>query len=417
MNEVRNVLVGFVLGQNESQISYYDRRAGEPVQVPTKLGTNLFGFPTALAKVPGKDEWHFGHEAALAAKEKGAELIPSLYQCWCGEEPVTVDGEEHTPGNLLAIYLRRSLALLGLRDILRSISFMMFTTEVLSEGFVRNLRAALKEIGFSQEQCGMQDFKESFYYYTYHQTEDFFQANVALFLFERDRVVPLILSEDRQVRPRAVTIVQGPGTELPEEKTARDEAFLACAKAAFQERKVSGVFLSGEGFDQDWAERSLPFLLGARRRVFYGDNLFVKGACYAAVERKEQRSFRNRQYMSEATVRTGVGMDLLLSGSPSYYPMINSGINWFEAEASCEILLDGRDFLLFSLRSMDGKKRTSRQMDLPGLPARPGFITRLRLRLRCLSPEICEVTAEDLGFGGFFPATHKVWREELELAP
>ena len=207
MNEVRNVLVGFVLGQNESQISYYDRRAGEPVQVPTKLGTNLFGFPTALAKVPGKDEWHFGHEAALAAKEKGAELIPSLYQRWCGEEPVTVDGEEHTPGNLLAIYLRRSLALLGLRDILRSISFMMFTTEVLSEGFVRNLRAALKEIGFSQEQCGMQDFKESFYYYTYHQTEDFFQANVALFLFERDRVVPLILSEDRQVRPRAVTIV------------------------------------------------------------------------------------------------------------------------------------------------------------------------------------------------------------------
>lgn len=415
MNEVRNVLVGFVLGQSESQISYFDRRAGEPVQVPTKLGTNLFSFPTALAKVPGKDEWHFGHEAALAAKEKGAVLLPSLYALWCGEEPVTVDGEEHLPRELLAIYLRQSLALLGLRDILRSISFVMFTTEELSEGFVRNLRAALKEIGFSQEQCGMQDFMESFYYYTYRQTEDFFQANVALFHFEKDRVELSVLSEDRSVRPRAVTVVKCPGTELSEEKDARDMEFLAYAKEAFSGRKVTGVFLSGEGFDQGWAERSLPFLLGQRRRVFYGDNLFVKGACYAAVERKEQRSFRNRQYVSEAMVRTGVGMDLLLSGSPSYYPMINFGINWFENEASCEILLDGRDFLIFSLRSMDGKKRTSRQMDLPGLPARPGFITRLRLRLRCLSPEICEVTAEDLGFGGFFPATHRVWREELEL--
>ena len=396
MNEVRNVLVGFVLGRKESQISYYDRRAGEPVQVPTKLGTNLFGFPTALAKVPGKAEWHFGHEAALAAKEKGAEPIPGIYDIWCQEEPVTVEGE-------------------GLRDIRRSISCVMFTTEELCEGFVRNLRAALREIGFSQEQCGMQDFMESFYYYTYRQTEDFFQANVALFHFEKDRVELSVLSEDRSVRPRAVTVVKCPGTELSEEKDARDVEFLAYAKEAFSGRKVTGVFLSGEGFDQGWAERSLPFLLGQRRRVFYGDNLFVKGACYAAVERKEHRNFRNRQYMSESMVRTGVGMDLLLSGSPSYYPMINSGVNWFEAESSCEILVDGRDFLIFSLRSMDGKKRTSRQMDLPGLPVCPGFITRLRLSLRCLSPEVCEVTAEDLGFGGFFPATHKIWREEMEL--
>ena len=415
MNEVRNVLVGFVLGRKESQISYYDRRAGEPVQVPTKLGTNLFGFPTALAKVPGKAEWHFGHEAALAAKEKGAEPIPGIYDIWCQEEPVTVEGEEHLPKELLAIYLRQSLALLGLRDIRRSISCVMFTTEELCEGFVRNLRAALREIGFSQEQCGMQDFMESFYYYTYRQSEDFFLADVALFQFEKDRVELSFLVEDRNARPRTVSVVKCEGTVLPAEKEARDEAFLTYVKKMFLEQKISGVFLCGEGFDQSWAEKSLPFLLGHRRRVFYGDNLFVKGACYAAVERKEHRNFRNRQYMSESMVRTGVGMDLLLSGSPSYYPMINSGVNWFEAESSCEILVDGRDFLIFSLRSMDGKKRTSRQMDLPGLPVCPGFITRLRLSLRCLSPEVCEVTAEDLGFGGFFPATHKIWREEMEL--
>ena len=415
MNEVRNVLVGFVLGKNESQISYYDRRAGEPVQVPTKLGTNLFDFPTALSKTPGKEEWHFGHEAAFAAKEKGAELIPSLYEVFCSEESVLVDGKEHLPKELLAIYLRQSLALLGLRDVLRSISFVMFTTEELCEGFVRNLRAALREIGFTQEQCGMQDFMESFYHYTYRQTEDFFLANVALFIFGGDSVCFWVMEEDRSVRPHPVKIVKCEGTELPAEKNDRDAAFLAYAQEMFRERKISGVFLCGEGFAMDWAKNSLPFLLKHRRRIFYGDNLFVKGACYAAVERKEQRKFRNRQYVSESMVRTGVGMDLLLSGSPSYYPMINFGVNWFEAEASCEILLDGRDFLLFSLRSMDGKKRTSRQMPLPGLPVSPGFITRLRLHLRCLSPEVCEVTAEDLGFGGFFPATHKIWREEIEL--
>ena len=415
MNEVRNVLAGFVLGREESQISYYDRRAGQPVQVPTKLGTNLFSFPTAIAKIRGKEEWHFGHEAAFAGREKDGEVVEGLYDIFCQNTPVWVDGKDVSPVDLLAIYLRQALALLGLRDILRSISCIMFTTEELSEGFVRNLRAALLNIGFSPEQFGLQDFMESFYHYTFRQSEDFFLANVALFLFKGNHVELRLLVEDKGVRPHTVMVERLPGVELPEEKEARDEAFYRYAKKTFDEVRISGVFICGEGFDTEWSEISLPFLLSNRRRAFYGDNLFVEGACYAAVEKKERRKLRLRQYVSDSMVRVGVGMDMLLRGNPTYYPLIGSGINWFEAEESCEFLLDGRDFLLFSLRSIDGKNRSSRQMPLPGLPSHPDFMTRIRLSARCLSPEVCEIVAEDLGFGGFFPSTHKVWREELEL--
>ena len=31
MNEVRNIIVGFDLGEKVSQLCYYDRREGEPV--------------------------------------------------------------------------------------------------------------------------------------------------------------------------------------------------------------------------------------------------------------------------------------------------------------------------------------------------------------------------------------------------
>ena len=61
------------------------------------------------------------------------------------------------------------------------------------------------------------------------------------------------------------------------------------------------------------------------------------------------------------------------------------------------------------------RKRRKCMMDLPDLPERPNRATRIRLKLFCSSADVCHVTAEDLGFGGFFPATHKVWEDTIPL--
>ena len=54
MNEVRNILVGFDFGEKVSQLCYYDRREGEPVSLPVKVGTGQYTFPNALSKKPGQ---------------------------------------------------------------------------------------------------------------------------------------------------------------------------------------------------------------------------------------------------------------------------------------------------------------------------------------------------------------------------
>ena len=40
MNEIRDILIGIDFGRKESQISYYDRKAGEPLSVSMKVGTS-----------------------------------------------------------------------------------------------------------------------------------------------------------------------------------------------------------------------------------------------------------------------------------------------------------------------------------------------------------------------------------------
>ena len=63
MNEVRNIIVGFELGETTSQLCYYDRSEKEPISLAVKAGTSQFTFPTCLSKKPGEEVYHYGVEA------------------------------------------------------------------------------------------------------------------------------------------------------------------------------------------------------------------------------------------------------------------------------------------------------------------------------------------------------------------
>ena len=79
MNEVRNILVGFDFGEKVSQLCYYDRREGEPVSLPVKVGTGQYTFPNALSKKPGEDEWHFGLEVEYFVEQQDEIAVDNLY--------------------------------------------------------------------------------------------------------------------------------------------------------------------------------------------------------------------------------------------------------------------------------------------------------------------------------------------------
>ena len=413
MNEVRNVLIGFEFNREFSQICYYDRKAEEPVCIPTKVGTNLYRFPTAIGRKPNKNEWHFGLEAEYFGKKMGGIYLADLYDRAITEIPKDEPrGEDELPQawQLLAFCFRESLRLTGLKDIVAGVSKIMVTTEKLDVVLVENLRMALAAVGFAPEQYTLQDYMESFYYYTYSQRPDFWMRNIALFTFADGYVTYHEMHEEKAVRPAPVTVVTASSCKLSDDPERRDEQFLEYAAKHMKEDIYSGVLITGDGFDTDWPEKTIRFLNKGKRRIFYGDNLFVKGACYAALEISEKKAMKGRIYMSPDLLKTDVGMDMLVDGKLMFIPLLQAGKNWFEESGVCEIILDGKEDLTFVLAPMDGSTRKLVRMELPGLPKRPTRTTRLRLELYCSSSEGCVVKAEDLGFGGFFPATHKTWK-------
>ncbi len=415
MNEVRNIIIGFDFGEKVSQICYLDRQEGEPVSLPIKAGTGQLTFPNCLSKASEKEEWHFGLDVPYFVKQKNEILIDNLYELALHHTHVLVDGENRSVGEILGIFVKQALSVLGVPDLVKSISGIMITVPTLTKMMVENMRLACKIIGFQQKRCFLQSYEESFYQYALNQRAEMFGRNMALFSFDQDKVTCSKLVTNRKTIPAQVKVQQGETITLSRDWVKRDLEFYDLIMKFLGTEIFSSIFIVGDGFDREWAVKSIPVLCRNHRHVFYGNNLYAKGACYGAREKVEERKLKGYLYIGSDLVRTNIGMEMMIGGGKGYYSLISAGVNWYEAVGECEILLDDVDELEFVVSDMETGKKEQYSMKLDNLPKRPPKATRLHLHLEFESVKECHVQVKDVGFGDLYPSSGLVWHETMEL--
>ncbi len=412
--ETKNLIVGMDLSRKESQICYYERGSRDAVSAPVKVGSTKVTFPTILCRVPDTGEWYYGLEAEYFAEQRNGILIDRLYDLCADGNTFSAEGETFTGGELLAVFLRQALTMLGITDIEKQLSGIMLTVPYLSKAFVRAIREAYRLLGIQRNRGWLQDYQESFYFHTLYQKPELWARKAGLFQFAEEDVTFFSLELNQRTKPVTASVTEGGTLRLPENPEEKDEKFRDFVRDSLGEDFFSSIFLVGEGFDRSWARGSLALLCRGQRRVFIGDNLFARGACFAAREKAEEKNLKGYLYVGADLIRRNIGMEMKINGCPAYYPLVTAGVNWYEAEKEWELILDGAEELIFVVSSMDDGKRSRYSMALPGLPKRPDRTTRLRLHLEYDSPGRCQITAEDLGFGEFFPSSGKIWRETME---
>ena len=413
MNEVRNIIVGFEMGEKTSQICYFDRTEGEPVSLSVIAGQSQYAFPTCISKKRGEAVYHYGVEAEYFAAHQDEILIDRLLERCLLEEPVQVEDQMVKPSSLAAIFLGQALGMLGANKQTKNISGIMVTVPRLTRPLVENLREAFQILQFPAGRCFLQTYDESFYYYTISQKPEFWSRKVGLFTFEGDEVAFRCLDVNRQVRPAEAFVKAGKRAGLSLDKEQRDVDFCKMIQESFGSEMYSGVFLVGSGFDREWAVRSVPMLCKNHRHVFYGNNLYCKGACYGAREKVEGRQVKDLVYRGEDIVTGMLGMEMLVSGVHTYYPLVEPGIHWYEAKKEFEILLEDTADLVFLAGEPKSAQLQRYSMSLPGLPHRPPKATRLRISLEFESLSRIHIRVTDLGLGELFPASGLEWNETL----
>ena len=341
-------------------------------------------------------------------------MIHDLYGICEKKDSVVVEGQEYEPWELLAEFLKGILKFLGITELVKNTKCIVVTLEELGNIQVENFRKAFSSMGFPEGKYMLQDYGESFYYYALSQKRETWNRSVAWYAFTPENVSFRKLTLNGSTKPVSVKLEEPVVRALPVNDEERDIEFCKFVQQTLGRDLYSSIQITGRGFSQDWAGQSIKILCYQKRKVFYGNNLFAKGACAAGKEKLEDKALKGYRFLSDSLVMADVGMEMRVMGSPAYYPLIEAGNNWYDCKASCELILDNTEELVFVVSTFDRPEKRRVGMMLPGIPRRPNKTTRLYLELQYISPKECKVTVKDLGFGELFPSCGKVWTETVE---
>ena len=172
----------------------------------------------------------------------------------------------------------------------------------------------------------------------------------------------------------------------------------------------------GDGFKEEWMDDSLKYLCKGRR-VFGGNNLYSKGACFGMKEKLcESELGKNHVFLGDDKLKANIGMKVVRRGIDSYFALLDAGQNWFDAKKHCEFILETDSSFEVRITPLNGKDVAVVEISLDGLPERPEKTTKIEMDIYLKNVNTVVLHMEDKGFGEFFPASGKVWQEEFEVS-
>lgn len=421
------VVIGYDLGNRYSQISYSLGQGMVPETLSQVAGSEQYNIPTVLCKRKGVNQWFYGKEALKYAEENEGTLVDNILELAKDGEKILIEDQEFEPLALLTLFIRRSLSLLSHVCSIDKIAGIMFTCDDLEQSMVAVLSKVTMGLGLKTKNICFQSHVESVYYYNLFQPAELWNQQVLLYEYRNDGIKSYRMECNKRTTPVVAFIhmenhVFRSPLAIPEEDYLRVDAFrdmdgkfLDIVTGDCEGRIVSSVYLLGEGFCGEWLQESLKYLC-RNRRVFQGNNLFSKGACYGMMEKQQASELgKNHVFLGNEKLKANIGMKVVRRGEDSYFAILDAGTNWFEATGELDFLLESGNSFHIVVTPLNGTVAQNVEICLDGLEERPAGTTRLRLLADMISESKVQIRVEDLGFGEIFPATHKKWKEILEV--
>ncbi len=407
------IILGYDLAATCSQISYcYIKGNSEVATLSSVAGEENYDIPTVLCKKCGVNQWLIGNEALRFLEENPEQgiLVDNLLNLAVEGETLLLEGEEYEPENLLTLFVKRSLSLLTGVAPLEKVTALMFTCEHLSQRMIEVLNIVSAGLALKKAQIFYQNYTESFYSYMIYQPKELWDFKSLLFDYRAEKLKYMCMECNKKTTPIVVYIDR---EEL--EFDGSDEQMLEISKVLVGSERISSVYLIGEKFAEGWMKQSLKYLCQGRR-VFQGNNLYSKGACFCLMERLQGSEIGGEYvFLGNDKLKANIGMRVLRRGEDAYYALLDAGVNWYELDYTCELYLKDEDVLEFLITPLIGKDIKTISMPLEGLGLKQGEATRIRLHLFLTKESVICAQVEDLGFGEFRAATEKVWEHEMEL--
>lgn len=410
------VYIGFDLSYDYAQISYCLHHEQSVETCPVVAGEEQYQIPFCMFKRKGINQWFVGKEVEYFKEKEEGTLLKNLFSLALEKEKIFIEDEEFETVAMLALFIKRTLAMQTMCYRMEQLAGITFTVPVLNEKTLALLQKTELLMNLKGVEIFFQGREESIFKYMNHQSMELKKEQVTVFDGNAKSLDCFVLNRNEHTVPVVVLSSGYHYDKLEEDEEKKDNAFLDI----IQERQIpvfSAVFLIGNQFKGDWCQKSLQELC-RNRRVFKGNNLYSKGACYTTIDRMNAgaKTVDHSIFLGKDKLKTNVGMQVKRGEEDSYLAILNGGENWYECKKEFQIILSEGNSLHFIVTPLDGRNIQNIEVVLDGLKVRPKNMTRLKITAAMSNENIMQLEIEDMGFGEFYPASGMKFREQINLS-
>ena len=408
------MIIGYDLSYRYAQISYCRINADAPQTYAPADKSKQFNIPLCLFKRNGLNQWFLGREALAAKEQEEGQFLDNLFVQALQQEEVALGEESFETIALLALFIKRSLYLPGKECRLEKVAGIMFTIPVLTEKTVELMQQLIALLNLPECKIAFQSREESIYQYMVHQPKELWREDVLLYDSNGEDITAYRFKRNQNTRPVVAFVEEKELGRLYGDDEHKDGQFLEMVRDSAGNSDAC-AFLLGEGFHGEWSQDSLR-LLCYNRRVFKGNDLYSKGACFGMQEKLADKKQAQIIFLSKDKLRTNVGMQVMRASQESYLAILDGGENWYDCRKEWDVILTQGNELVFCLTPLDGRNIRNVEVVLDELPKRRDKMTRLHLQAVMKSSTMMEVEITDMGFGDFAPATGMRFVQQIDLS-
>ena len=190
--------------------------------------------------------------------------------------------------------------------------------------------------------------------------------------------------------------------------------FLNTAKSVLYKQGVSTIYITGIGFMREWPDLALKEL-SIGRRVFKGQNLYTKGACFKAMKSDYRKKYEEYAFISDGVIKANIMIPVYHDAKEEMLILAKVGTPWNEVSNEACFILDNEEEIQIIVNDPMKKETQIHIFELEGLPIRGNKMTRLKIKVEFMDEKAAIITVKDYGFGAFCETSNRVWEKTIVL--
>jgi len=418
------IIIGYDLCKDFCRISYFEEGASEPKDLAFSEEGNPYLVQNSICKKKGEDLWLIGQEAYETALLGAGTIVDKLLRFVALNGSATFEGVLYSAEELLSHFLSETMEVLYKTVGTREVREIVFSVQELNSRVLDAVIRCTRALGIERKKIHIISHTESYLFYVLSQRRELWSNLSILYDLSGDGLNYYELEVLRGQQPNVARaertfLEEGFSLDILETQSGcrmADTIMTSCVERMLSRKLISSCYLSGKGMEscQEWGKGFLKVLC-SRRKVFFIENLFAKGAVYAACDHFRKTTAYPYRILCEGRITVEISLDVFQGVNQKNLVLARAGDNWYETRAEFDFIPDQETSLRMKVKKMG--ERIPAVIDVP----LNEFLTagnkrkRIRVNLEFSREDAFQITLRDRGFGEFFPAGDTVVKREFTI--